>query len=87
MAESKKTTEKNIFTPERTVKYFFVSLIGTIIAALIIWPLLDMLFDQIRNTAFSYNVMDHIVGPIIFAVIINVLEFIFWNFFHKKEAR
>lgn len=77
--------EKNIFTPERTVKYFFVSLIGTIIAALIIWPLLDMLFDQFTNTTFSYNVIDHVVLPIIFSIIINVLEFIFWNFFHKKS--
>lgn len=76
---------ENIFTPKRTAKYFIVSLIGTIIAALIIWPLLDMLFDQISGKTFSYNVMDHVVGPIIFSIIISVLEFIFWNFFHKKS--
>lgn len=85
MTEEKKTNEKNIFTPERTAKYFFVSLIGTSIVALIIWPLLDMLFAQIDKTTFTYSVTSHIIAPIIFAIAINVLEFIFWNFFHKKN--
>lgn len=84
MTEEKKTS-KNIFTPERTVRYFFVSLIGTSIVALIIWPLLDMLFAQIDHTTFSYSVTGHIIAPIIFAIIVNVIEFIFWNFFHKKS--
>lgn len=75
----------NIFTPQRTVKFFIVSVIGTTIAALIIWPLFDMLFDQISGKTFSYDVMDHVVWPIVFSIIINVLEFVFWNFFHKKS--
>ena len=75
MTEEKKTNEKNIFTPERTAKYFFVSLIGTSIVALIIWPLLDMLFTQIDKTTFTYSVKNHIIVPIILDSFLNELIF------------
>ena len=82
---TKKETE-NIFTPKRTVKYFIVDYVVLFIACMILWPLLDLLFANIFNDPYEgWNAMDGIVRPAIFALIATAIEFIFWNFFHKKR--
>ena len=82
MAEEK---QESIFTPKRTVKYFFINLITMAVMAMLIWPLLDMLFTKFDNSTYAWTVSGGIVQPCIFAVIITVIEFVFWNFFHKKK--
>ncbi len=82
MAEEKK---ENIFTPHRTVRYFFVNLITMAVVAMIIWPLMDMLFSKFENSTYTWTIRNGIIEPCVFAVIITAIEFIFWNFFHKKK--
>ena len=77
--------KENILTPKRTVKYFFINLISMAVAAMIIWPLMDMLLTKIDSSTYSWTVRNGIIEPCIFAVIIVVVEFVFWNFFHKKK--
>lgn len=84
MSNSEKTS---IFTPQRTVKYFFVEFIGIGIASVIIWPLIDLLFTAIDHKDFIWSIKDHIVFPIIFALIFTAIEFIFWKRFHKETKK
>lgn len=82
---TKKEEKKSIFTPERTFKFFIIDFLTIAIASIIIWPLLDLLFAAIRGNAFTWTVQEHILSPIIFAFIVTVVEFVFWNFFHKEN--
>ncbi|MBQ6394428.1 hypothetical protein IJH97_01605 [Candidatus Saccharibacteria bacterium] len=83
MAEEKKET---IFTPKRTVKYFFIDLIIWMVAAMIIWPLIDIIFESIFDGGYKgWDVRRGIIEPGVFAVIIVAIEFLFWNSFHKKK--
>ena len=79
--------ESNIFVPERTVKYFFVTLICSTIIAIIIWPLIDLIFDKISNTEFSYNVIDHILVPFFVMLVMTIIEFATWGVWHKKSGK
>ncbi|MBR3324223.1 hypothetical protein IKG24_01645 [Candidatus Saccharibacteria bacterium] len=76
---------KNLFTPERTIKFFFVSLIGSIIVALIIWPLMDLLFAAISGNTFNYTVKEDVLMPIVFMTVFTIIEFACWNLFHKEK--
>ncbi len=83
MAKEEKET---IFTPKRTVKFFFVNLIGMGLVAMVVWPLMDMIFDNVWNGGYDgWTWETGILGPWIFAVVITVLEFVFWNFFHPNK--
>ncbi len=86
---AKKTgnAEKNIFTPERNVRFFFVEFIGIFIAGLIIWPLIDFIMVSISGRSFAWTVGDHLVAPLIFALLITIVEFVFWNFFHREKKK
>ena len=86
MQKSRKTpNNKSIFTPEKTVRFFIVSAIGYTAAAMIIWPLLELIFAKISDSPYSWTAIDGILEPCIFGVIITTLEFLFWNFFHNKK--
>ena len=82
MTEDKKTS---IFTPQRTVKYFMLSFVVLAIACMAIWPLMDWLFSVIFNDTYSWTFVGGVITPCAFALIFTVLEFVFWNFFHKKK--
>ena len=83
MTEEKK---ENIFTPKRTVKFFIVDFIALAVVCIILWPLLDLLFSKIFDTPYEgWSVMGGIVRPIIFSLVLTIVEFTFWNFFHKKK--
>lgn len=87
MAKEKETKE-NILTPKRTVKYFFITLVVLGITAMIIWPLMDMLFDNLFNDGYKgWTWQDGILGPWIFALIATVIEFVFWSFFHPDKNK
>ena len=80
-----KKDESSIFTPAKTMKYFFVSFIGLAVAAIIIWPLMDLIFSAIFGDTFQYSVIGHIVAPIIFSLIVTGVEFLTWNVWHKEK--
>ena len=88
MEKSSKSAKTSIFTPEKTVKFFFVSLVGNIVVALIVWPLFDLLWDSvISRSTFSYNVMDHVVWPAIVMLICTIVEFVFFDSLYKKKEK
>ncbi|MDO4753237.1 MAG: hypothetical protein Q4A36_03350 [Candidatus Saccharibacteria bacterium] len=81
------TKEKNtnIFTPRRTVSYFILTFVSISIAAMIIWPLLDILFSKIENNEYTWNWISGILQPWIFGLVFTIIEFICWNFFHRQK--
>ena len=83
MADSKKT----IFTPERTVRYFLLEFVFIAIVGIIIWPLMDLIFTAIGGGSFTWGIGEHLVSPVVFALIVTIVEFIFWNFFHKAPKK
>ena len=69
---------KNI--EKKSVKYLFILIFTTIIAGIIIYPLLDLLWDNfLSNTKFVYTIKDHIISPIIFGIIFGTLWWIIEN--------
>ena len=73
---------------ENLALYMLVQFISMTVAALIIWPLFDMFFDNvITNSTFHYSVGEHIVGPIIFGVIMAIIEGILKVRRDKKALR
>ena len=75
----------SIFTPQRTVKFFIVSFIGTTIACMIIWPILELLFSKIDNSTYTWTWLNGIVEPLVFGLLATIVEFVGWNFFHKTK--
>ena len=62
----------------RALKILFNAL-GTAIAGIIIWPLLDLILcNWITRTTFVYSVYEHIVQPIIFGFIVSFIVDIFF---------
>lgn len=60
---------------ENLALYMLVQFLSMTVAALIIWPLFDMFFDHfITNSTFHYSVGEHIIGPIVFGVIMAIIE-------------
>lgn len=60
---------------ENLALFMLVQFLSMTIAALIIWPLFDMFFDHfITNSTFHYSVGEHVIGPIIFGVIMAIIE-------------
>ena len=63
---------------------FLFNAIGTALAGIIIWPLLDfILCSWITKTTFVYSVHEHIIQPIIFGFIVSFIVDIF--FISKKD--
>ena len=84
MQETKKSS-KSIFTPEKTAKFFIISVIGYTIAAMIIWPLLELIYTKFTNSPYNWTVFDGIIEPLIFAIVFTTIEFLTWNFAKKNE--
>ena len=82
MAKEKKT---NIFTPKRTVGYFILTFVYTAIAAMLVWPLMELIFSKIDNTEYTWTWINGILEPWIFGLMFTVIEFVCWNFFHSKK--
>lgn len=65
-----------------TIKELIIQIIVYIVAAMIIWPLLDFIIDiLIRKREFIYSINNHIIEPIIFGIIYG---FIMWIIGKKK---
>ena len=65
--------------------------IVTFVAAMIIWPLRDLLWNSvISHNNFVYNIKDYIIEPIIFAIIFGVISYFIWKpetKFEKKSKK
>lgn len=82
MSETKK---ESIFTPKRTVSYFIINTITLFLAAMLIWPLLDLMFKGFNTSEYTWTWKNGILEPAIFGVVFSIIEFVLWNFFHKKK--
>jgi hypothetical protein len=83
-----KETKESILAPKRTVKYFSITLVVMGITAMIIWPLMDMLFSNIFGDGYKgWTLQNGILEPWIFAIVATVVEFVFWNLFHPDKAK
>lgn len=80
-----KEKETSIFTPKRTPSYFILTFVFTSIAAMVIWPLLDLLFSKIDGSEYTWTWINGILQPWIFGLVATIIEFIGWNFFHKQK--
>lgn len=63
------------------VLYFFVRFVAYSIAAMIIWPLLDMFFYKVvEKKEFVYSINEYIISPISFglllALVVTVLKIV-----------
>ena len=83
MSEDKKN--ESILTPKRTVKFFFLNLLALFLAAMLIWPLMDLMFEGFDPSKYLWTWQNGILEPIIFAITFNIIEFLAWNFFHKDK--
>lgn len=85
MAKTSKTNKTSILTPRKTASFFFISLAANIVAALIIWPLLDLFFNNvITHSTFSYSVVNHVLWPAFVMTVFTIIEFVF---FVKKDGK
>lgn len=66
-----------------SVKYLIIYTLSIIIAGIILYPLLDILYCKfITNSEFSYSITDHIISPIIIGAIIGI-----WLWYYDKHFK
>lgn len=71
-----------------SIAFLFIQIIALIVAAMIIWPLLDMfLCNVFTNSEFHYSVFEHVVEPIIFGVIAGIIFWIINIITEKRKAK
>ena len=83
--ESNKTEGREIIKVERTPKFFIINFVTCSVMAIIIWPLLDILLAGIFQHNFYYNFQDHVLQPIIAMLILTIIEFLTWGWWHKDK--
>ena len=65
--------------------FFIVNALLTIVAALIIFPLFDLIMTNFTSETFQYNVGDHIIEPIILGILFGAIMTFFQ--FRKKKTK
>lgn len=80
---TKKSTKLDV---ERgSVKYYVIEFVCLFVAAIIIWPLLDMFISAVfTHSEFTYSVFQHILEPALFAVIFTIIDFVIYKCQEKK---
>lgn len=62
--------------------------VAALIAAMIIWPLFDLLWAKvISHSDFVYTLKDYVIEPAIFAVIFGIISFAIWKPETKLEKQ
>ncbi|MBQ1528080.1 hypothetical protein IIZ77_00325 [Candidatus Saccharibacteria bacterium] len=70
------------------IKSSLITALTTFVAAMIIWPLLDLLWTKvISHSDFNYTLSDYVLEPAIFAVIFGIITYIFWKPTTKLEQK
>lgn len=57
--------------------------VGGIISAMIVFPIMDLIFCKIDKTPFKYTIFNHIIEPIIFGIVFGLIT---W-FIHKRQNK
>jgi len=79
--------ERSIFTPEKTFRFFIINFITSTLFAMIIWPLLDLLFCFFFKTDFAYSATEHILKPAEFMLFFTIIEFLTWDIWFKDGKK
>ena len=67
------------------ILYFLVYLIVFIVVAILLWPLFDLIVCNVfTHSEFVWTVQEHIIQPIVFGVIITIIEFLYRLYKDKK---
>ena len=66
------------------ILYFFAQVVYNTIFAMIVWPLIDIIFDKNK---FIYSVNDHIIQPIMYGFFIVIFTNILKSISNKKENK
>ena len=70
------------------IKSTLAMALATFVAAMIIWPLLDLLWTKvISHSDFTYTLSDYVLQPAIFAVIFGIITYICWKPETKLEKK
>ena len=83
---AKPNVESTIFKAERgSAKYYILYFIFYTAFTMIIWPVIDLIIDSINNKSFEYSVGSHVIAPLIFGVIVTLVEIIWVSVIKKKK--
>lgn len=64
------------------IKYLILLILWTAIVGLVLFPLFDMLSACTNKNNFVYSIGEHIVLPVIFAIVYGIT---FWAFDKRKK--
>lgn len=64
-----------------------IEILCSIIGAMIAFPLVDWVFSKINHEAFTFTVAEHIIHPIVFGIILSVIELIIHSRRLKKSQK
>ena len=91
MADNRKTSNNykadgrtSIFL-RKSVGGFVIQFLVAAITAIAVWALLDWLFDCVMGgKEFTFTINRNIITPVVLALILIIIDFVFWDKFHKK---
>ena len=63
--------------------FTIVMILVTIVMAMIIYPLFDLILSNFTNEKFEYSITDHVVSPIVFGVTFGLVYSLLY--FRKKK--
>lgn len=78
MAEGK----KSIFE-ERSWKWAIVNFVALFIAAMLLWPLMELVFDALSGNPYDYDIMTNALRALGLAFVFTLIEYFTWDFWHK----
>jgi len=91
--KNQKTTTQSILSrPEdRGLKFYLIELVAVFIAAIIIWPVFDIIYNAVfTHSEFVYDVHQYIIQPLIFAVIFAIVSYLvdlIWAKIKKSKTK
>ena len=66
-----------------SIKYLFALIITVAICGMILYPIFDLLLCKfITNSNFEYSIHQHIIQPVIFAIVYGI---VYWLFEKKRK--
>ena len=70
---------------KKGTKYYILLILAVAICGIILYPLLDMLWYKfITHSEFEYSIYEHIVQPIIFALVYGI---VYWLIDRKRNNK
>lgn len=78
-----KDKKKDIEIEKGSKLELILQTVGGIISAMIVFPIMDLIFCKIDKTPFKYTIFNHIIEPIIFGIVFGLIT---W-FIHKRQKK